>query len=439
MTGTRTDRDTEDRFSSGEGGILHEDNNSLQSLAQAADLVLKKGFWRLRFPVELEAHYLARVPKINMAKHRLFIILGIFFVAALGLIDPFFAHDALSAAWVIRFGLLVPLLFSQLALSYFFEQNYQKIENLLNWTLLTIAALGTFYVMRTANSEVSNHYHGMLMLVILYGNLLTRFRFWSALAWSICFVIAYIATIGINGFASPVVSYYAFLICMVCFVTLLANYQVDYNTRSDYLNSLLLQAEKEKLETVRKDLYQVAVVDSLTGLYNRRHFDETLASAWRHSYDKQAPISLLFIDVDCFKRFNDTYGHQRGDQCLKVVADTLQTLERRPTDVVARYGGEEFVIILPGMNNTMACNFAENIRQTVYSLRIPHRASTVSDTVTVSIGVATMVPGPANHYRLLIEYADKALYEAKHEGRNRVCNRVDKHPIIDTAEPVEEF
>lgn len=173
-----------------------------------------------------------------------------------------------------------------------------------------------------------------------------------------------------------------------------------------------------------EELKRISLTDGLTRIYNRRHFDQTLASEFRRSRRDQLTLSLILLDVDCFKQFNDHYGHQAGDDCLIQVAGVLRSVVQRPADVVARYGGEEFVVILPETSCEGALAVAEDIRQAVAGLNIPHVKSTVADCVTVSLGVASLVPAPYAkdaQADALIKAADENLYRAKQSGRNRAC------------------
>ncbi len=176
-----------------------------------------------------------------------------------------------------------------------------------------------------------------------------------------------------------------------------------------------------KLDEANRELKRLSAADGLTGIANRRCFDETLAREWRRAARTGTPISLLVIDVDHFKQFNDGYGHQVGDECLKAVARALEGQLRRPSDLVARYGGEEFAAILPETGSEGAANVAEAMRAAVAALGITHRFSATAPTVTISVGVASMSPSRADEvgHLALLQAADRALYEAKRSGRNR--------------------
>lgn len=165
-------------------------------------------------------------------------------------------------------------------------------------------------------------------------------------------------------------------------------------------------------------------MDTLTGLANRRKFDQHFAEEWNRNHRYQRPISLIMADVDCFKDYNDNYGHSAGDVCLKSVAKILMDNARRPGDLVARYGGEEFILCLPETDLVQAKAVAESIRQQVSDLNIKHDHSSASHILTLSLGVASTTPHEKMSPIRLIEQADRAMYEAKQKGRNRVASFV---------------
>ncbi|RKQ60806.1 diguanylate cyclase [Vogesella indigofera] len=183
-------------------------------------------------------------------------------------------------------------------------------------------------------------------------------------------------------------------------------------------NTKLAEANVQ-LEAQSAQLHALAFQDGLTGIANRRHFNERLQKEWRDCRRHQTHLTLLMIDIDHFKLFNDHYGHQAGDDCLKLVAKSLQERLWRAHDVVARYGGEEFVCLLPNCEPVHAKAKAEQLRMAIEALGIPHAASPVNGMVTISIGIATQVPGSNSYPEQLLSAADKALYAAKVAGRNR--------------------
>ena len=182
-----------------------------------------------------------------------------------------------------------------------------------------------------------------------------------------------------------------------------------------------LEEANQQLQQRNAELDRLSTLDGLTGIANRRYFDETLESEWRRAIREQAPLSLVMIDIDFFKLFNDNYGHQGGDDCLRQVAGALQKTVCRSGDLLARYGGEEFAVILPNTPAQGAMIMAEKLRAAVQALKLRHAYSKVSDIVTLSLGVATMLPAQGMDAEVLVAAADQALYEAKEEGRDRAC------------------
>ena len=179
---------------------------------------------------------------------------------------------------------------------------------------------------------------------------------------------------------------------------------------------------KAKLELANRELSRLVSVDGLTGIPNRRFFDDTIKQEWRTAHHNGTLLSLVMIDIDCFKQYNDTYGHLVGDRCLQQVATALGAALKGSLDVVARYGGEEFAAILPNTGIEEAIIVAETLRKAVTDLRIPHESSSVEKSVTVSCGVATLTPKHLGimAWPMLVEEADLALYEAKSRDRNQV-------------------
>ena len=173
------------------------------------------------------------------------------------------------------------------------------------------------------------------------------------------------------------------------------------------------------LQNANRELERLATLDGLTQLANRRLFDEYLEREWNRQRRDRQPLALILGDVDHFKQFNDTYGHQAGDDCLRAVARAMREQAHRPADLTARYGGEEFAVILPNTDTAGALHVANTIRQAVADLLIPHAHSSAADHVTLSLGVACLIPRDDSSPKQLIDAADNALYRAKSAGRNR--------------------
>lgn len=202
--------------------------------------------------------------------------------------------------------------------------------------------------------------------------------------------------------------------------------RIRYHSRSylallqrDEAYRALRESQQQLLET-NLVLQRLMNSDGLTGLSNRRHFDEYLEMEWRRAQREQTQLSILLIDVDFFKTYNDTFGHVQGDEALRQVASAIRAACSRSSDLPARYGGEEFVLVLPGTSPGGARLLAEKLRRSVQELGIAHELPQPGAPLTISIGTATLTPQVGQPYRQLIELADQALYNAKHGGRNQV-------------------
>ncbi len=177
-----------------------------------------------------------------------------------------------------------------------------------------------------------------------------------------------------------------------------------------------------QLQIANQKLQKLAILDGLTGIANRRYFDLVIDQEWQRLTRGQQPLSLILCDIDYFKAYNDTYGHQQGDRCLQQVAQILRQSIKRPADLAARYGGEELALILPNTDYRGAWCVAQRVLRQLAREQIPHPKSPVSQFVTLSLGVATKIPERSHSFRNLIDVADKYLYQAKQAGRNRLVN-----------------
>lgn len=216
-------------------------------------------------------------------------------------------------------------------------------------------------------------------------------------------------------------------------ITALLEGRVEYDSKGQFLKThciLYNITERKEMEKAlrftraqliqaNRKLQKLVNIDSLTQIANRRYFDNYLQKEWQRLLREQKFLSLIMFDVDYFKRYNDRYGHQQGDECLVKIAQAAQNVLYRSSDLVARYGGEEFAIILPNTNQEGAIIVAERIRSAIRDLSIPHSESEISDRVTISLGIASVIPLAQMYSEMLLEQADKALYIAKNQGRDR--------------------
>ncbi|CCH49952.1 GGDEF domain-containing response regulator [Pseudodesulfovibrio piezophilus] len=197
--------------------------------------------------------------------------------------------------------------------------------------------------------------------------------------------------------------------------------QLEQKTRELDAKVVELEELQQILEETNEQLRLLSAMDGLTGLLNRRRFDEILQEEWQRCLRDGCPLSLLLVDIDHFKAYNDSYGHLMGDNCLKKVSGMLANSLQRHVDKVARYGGEEFTIVLPSTDEEGAMQVAERMRANVEELGIEHCDSDTCGNVTISVGVGSVMPKADGSSHNLLDQADKALYKAKKEGRNRCC------------------
>lgn len=210
-------------------------------------------------------------------------------------------------------------------------------------------------------------------------------------------------------------NYYILYSCVVIALTAIS----EWHERLAFLQSLLLDHQSLELSALNKELERIAHEDALTGIANRRSFDEVARKEWDRALRDKQPLTLLLLDVDFFKRFNDYYGHSAGDDCLRLVGQTLQNSVLRSSDIVARYGGEEFVILLPNTIYKGGVEVANRIIYAIDALNIAHSQSDAAKHITISVGVSTLIARPELTIASLIHQADVALYKAKEMGRHQ--------------------
>jgi len=201
-----------------------------------------------------------------------------------------------------------------------------------------------------------------------------------------------------------------------------SNKKLEEDIKTRIQTEATLLYEKKAAEDVTEELKILSTQDSLTGINNRRRFDEALYDEWYRASRLSNPLSLIMCDIDKFKEYNDAYGHLEGDKCLTRIAHLIEDSARRASDMAARFGGEEFTIILPDTGYEQAKEIAEQVRMAIVDLALPHNTSSVANIITASFGVCTTAPNKDTSPKTLIECADKAMYLAKKQGRNKVVS-----------------
>lgn len=378
----------------------------------------------LSFAPGLETQFEADSAAQRLARFRLLGLIAIVILNLFNLTDPIMLPDIAAEALRIRLGIVTPIMAGTIAAMYI-----PRVGQWREWLLallILLAGGSLIYFFTRSHHPNALQYHTGVILIVMFGSIVIRQRFWFAVGVNLLLFIVY--CIAISGLAQmpPEVRFNSGMVLFSAVViSLIANYQMEYDSRRTYLQTLLQRIEAIKLQRSRDELEQQAKSDPLTGLANRRYFDSRLNSEWLRAQRGLEPLSLIYLDVDFFKAYNDHYGHQAGDDCLIRIARAIQQSVQRAGDLCARYGGEEFIVLLPQTSLGSALAVAEKLRASVEAAHIRHEHSDVADHVTVSCGVASMMPASGSSSSHLIEAADRALYAAKSAGRNRISGYAD--------------
>lgn len=385
--------------------------------------LLESGTHFLRFPEPFESKFREFYAMHYLSFRRKAILAGGCVALVMGLMDYSFMQPVWWEIVAIRWGgggilLGLVVMFSW---SRFFERHQQTTII----AFVTIVSLVLTAMMAIAPEEVIAFYFPGMVLIVVFCTALVRLDFWNAVmsVLAIWMVFNLLILWGRPQAPNIILAYNLFFVG-ASIMGLLVNYYSEHGTRTDFLKGGLLKITQAKLRDANHRLRELASLDGLTGVANRLCFDDVLKREWLRAKRSRSKISLLMLDIDFFKSFNDNYGHQAGDICLVQVAEVLRECCRRPSDVVARYGGEEFAVVLPDTDGEDAKDIAVAICRKIGSLGVEHGRSEVASVVTASIGVGTLLPGDNVEPFLLVNLADKALYEAKKTGRNRVVASV---------------
>jgi diguanylate cyclase (GGDEF)-like protein len=387
---------------------------------QAIRDCLASGLPFLKFPLAIEREF--NDYDWEKRRHR-YIFLSICAILLYNLYcigDRIMLPDIYKTAWLIRLGAVTPLMAAGLVLLTVRRLKLFQ-EALASFQLLT-PTLGLILILALSRHPNVEHYHTGILVIVMFGNIAVRQRFMYALMTSLAVFVIYVffarhfATMSVDTVQNT-----GLILLTTILLSLIANYQMEKEARKEYLLTVLQGIDARKLAEANKQLELLSISDSLTGLANRRFFDETLHVEWRAAIRGRYRLSLIFFDIDSFKPYNDNYGHPTGDACLIAIGQVIRDSINRPRDLGARYGGEEFVILLPRTEISDALRMAETIRCRVEALDLEHRYSNAATRVTVSLGVASVCPGQGDQAAMLLKQADAAMYSAKNQGRNRVC------------------
>jgi diguanylate cyclase (GGDEF)-like protein len=366
---------------------------------------LKAGFPWLRFVPELESTYRQTVLEEHLPHIRVNLCLGMIVIVAVAAIrastHTIVVNPILPA---LRVLVMIPLLLLCLAATFAIRR--RRIFTPL--ALFTAAAAGASVVaiQVIAESGGASLVAPRLEIYAIFVYFMMGLMFYHSLALNLGVALAYLAVGTVLQLPGQEFAFSMLSVAATNVFCASVAYMHEKTSRLRFLEAALLR--------------EMVARDGLTGIHNRRMFDQHIQRVWSQAVRDTQRVAVLLVDIDCFKDYNDRYGHQAGDECLRAVAVSLSQCARRPMDFVARYGGEEFAVILYEASREYVAEVLTRIQRSIAELNIPHEASRVASRLTVSIGAAFVLPGANRTHDGLVQLADEALYGAKEQGRNRV-------------------
>ncbi|WP_337080350.1 diguanylate cyclase [Acinetobacter pittii] len=347
----------------------------------------------------------------------------------------------------LSFG-IYQVLPSEQVLSWFSYYSWVGVIVLIAWILSFIKKLNQYFdyyvgvgsalavaitfilinVIENGQDNVLFHAAMMYAIVIIYGAVGMRFYTAIFAGW-----MGGLVGILVSNYLNGVIDW-TFLNRTYIFSSFLGMtlaYATDRQHRENYLQNCMIELNRIELMQQAQQLSLLSQQDALTGLANRRYLDETLDNEWRRALRHETPLTIMMVDIDYFKAYNDTLGHLKGDECLKEIAIAISSIAARSGDLVARYGGEEFLLLFPMTNSQQALIEVERLMNAINKIAIKHPCSDVSPNVTISVGVATTIPRLNDSISAFVARADHALYKAKTNGRNQYKIAVNEEQIVD--------
>ncbi|MEK6668186.1 MAG: diguanylate cyclase [Pseudomonadota bacterium] len=389
--------------------------------------LLEHGFPWMFFPSDMEQQFQRDGAAARARRFLISGLISLFIYNGFLLADYLMARDVFWLAVELRLLVFTPI--SLLALYSFHKgalpwlrQAPPSIVDVLALLGGIGAAVSLAIILMLSRSPLIYFYPVGFMVVITYGNVVQRLRFWFAVVFTVVLLGTFVGGVmATPDFPARLLWPISSMVLSVAMFTLSANYFLERDERRRYLLTLRERGLVSELSLAHTRLREVSDIDALTGMHNRRHIQEHLSLLWERARRDGDHLSLLLVDIDHFKKFNERYGNPAGDACLQKVARVLQDSQRRTGDTVARYGGEEFMVVLPRTDASFAVGAAERIRQAVEALQIRHESSTTALHLTASVGVVSCQAGPQLTVEQVMAVAEQALQQAKLEGRNRVC------------------
>ena len=410
-------------------GSIEQDSATLGPIEGQINMLLallQRGHFFMRFPNSLESAYSEYSLTQTLTSDLRIVYAGLTIFLLFGWADLHFGGE--NGIYLLAIRTCITAIFTAVV--------FFTFKTAIGFYRLFLVGLGTYICFASllwnvtyVDVEMSYFYHMGMVPMQVFAMMALRVNFRIMSVVSLAMLITYAIFVAdvplpidptpVDLLAHAIAPYY-----ILFWMTLIAmagylSFEIEASARTDYIKNRLLALEAERLKYLGLRLHQLSTTDSLTGIANRRFIEEKMYEEWNRCMRSGLPVSIIMIDVDAFKRYNDCYGHQQGDVCLRTVAEKINEYCKRPGDECARYGGEEFVILLPETQGAEACKLAEEIRSGVESLGLQHQQSQ-HEVTTVSIGVAAEIPANGSSYEDLLRRADEQLYEAKGSGRNRV-------------------
>lgn len=399
------------------------DEEKPRSPETPASRTLERGFPLLRFEGDLEAEFRSQISTAGRPRIRRFILLALATTLGFGALDNWMLEQPEAALGnAMRFGLQLPLVLAVLVLTRarWYEHLYRPAVQI----AAPLFGLGTVVVATQAPPDQIALISARLVLVTFFFYFMLGLDFYAALRTNVVVFAGYAVAAAVAGIGLQLAVYQLFILLCANLIAGFGSYSLEHANRLAFLE--------------RRLLTEVATHDGLTGLLNRAAFEDQVRRAWEQAARDSLPVAVVMIDIDWFKPFNDLYGHQAGDQCLREIAGAIRRVaRRRPLDLVARYGGEEFIAVLYGADHSYAESVAQAARKAVAELRIPHAGSEILPHVSVSVGVAAAMARREVSHEALVRLADRALYAAKAAGRN-CCRVAEVHGVALEQAPVSE-
>jgi diguanylate cyclase (GGDEF)-like protein len=366
---------------------------------------LQAGFPWLTFNRELETEFRRTHFDENVLHTRVNLCLAVVITIAFSIMESVVLGPELNRIpSMIHMLVIIPTLLLGLASS--FSPQRHRIYPPLAMVASTVLGLGVGAIQVIATLGGMSMLFPCMMLTIIFIYFMGGLIFYHAAAANMIVLLVYLAVGTELQLPGHEFAYDALAMVAANLFGASVVYMHEKTSRKRFLEASLLR--------------EMVARDGLTGIQNRRMFDQHIQRAWQQAVREEERVAVLLVDIDCFKDYNDRYGHQAGDECLRAVAVSLSQCARRPMDFVARYGGEEFAVVLYEASREYVAEVLTRIQRSIAELNIPHEASRVASRLTVSIGAAFILPSSTRTYEGLIQLADEALYSAKEQGRNRV-------------------